>query len=120
MGGKQNLLLGSLDDRGGVDVVSFFELLAGDVGELGLGNEGLRFGADELLLESYELGGFGLFVLELLDLILDLKVAVSAIVAATGAHTLACLTFCLCVRLGCTELSVLRICFKTVLLSSKP
>jgi hypothetical protein len=29
-------------------------------------------------------------------------------------------TFCLWVRLGCTELSVLRICFSTLRLSSRP
>jgi hypothetical protein len=69
---EQDLLLGSLDHGGGVDVVGFFELLAGDVGQLGLGDERLGFGADEFLLEGDELGGFGLFVLQLLDLVLDL------------------------------------------------
>jgi hypothetical protein len=72
LGREQDLLLGALDDGCGVDVVGFLELLACDIGELGFGDEGLRFGADELLLEGYELGGFGLFVLELLDLVLDL------------------------------------------------
>jgi hypothetical protein len=68
------LLLGSLDHGGGVDVVGFFEFLAGDVGELSLGDERLGFGADELLLKGDELGGLGLFVLQFLDLILDLDV----------------------------------------------
>ena len=72
LGCEQDLLLGALDDGRGVDVVGFLELLARDVGELGFGDEGLGFGADELLLEGDELGGFGLFVLELLDLVLDL------------------------------------------------
>ena len=35
-------------------------------------DERLGFGADKLLLEGDKLGGFGLLVLELLDLILDL------------------------------------------------
>jgi hypothetical protein len=69
---EQDLLLGSLDDGGGVDVVSLLELLASDVGQLSLGDERLGFGADELLLESDELGGLGLLVLQLLDLVLDL------------------------------------------------
>ena len=72
LGREQDLLLGALNDGGGVDVVGFFEFLARDVGELGFGDEGLGFGADELLLEGDELGGFGLFVFELLDLVLDL------------------------------------------------
>jgi hypothetical protein len=74
LGREQDLLLGSLDHGGGVDVVGFFELLAGDVGELSLGDERLGFGADEFLLEGDELGGLGLFVLQFLDLILDLDV----------------------------------------------
>jgi hypothetical protein len=69
-----------------VDVVGFFELLAGDVGELGFGDEGLGFGADELLFEGDELGGLGLFVLELLDFVLDLWVVslVCGFVRLTG------------------------------------
>jgi hypothetical protein len=73
LGREQDLLLGALDHGRGVNVVGFFELLARDVGELGFGNEGLGFGADELLLEGDEFGGFGFFVLELLNLILDLE-----------------------------------------------
>jgi hypothetical protein len=72
LSGEQDLLLGALDDGRGVDVVGFFELLAGDVGELGFGDERLGFGADELLFEGDELGGFGLFVFKLLDFVLDL------------------------------------------------
>jgi hypothetical protein len=49
---EQDLLFGALDDGCGVDVIGFLELLARDVGELGFGDEGLRFGADELLLEG--------------------------------------------------------------------
>ena len=74
---EQDLLLGALDDGRGVDVVGFFELLARDVGELGFGDEGLGFGADELLLEGDEFGGFGFFVFELLDFVLDLMVWIS-------------------------------------------
>jgi hypothetical protein len=83
---EQDLLLGALDDGRGVDVVGFFELLAGDVGELGFGDEGLGFGADELLFEGDELGGLGLFVLELLDFVLDLWVVslVCGFVRLTG------------------------------------
>jgi hypothetical protein len=39
LGREQDLLLGALDDGGGVDVVGFFEFLARDVGELGFGDE---------------------------------------------------------------------------------
>jgi hypothetical protein len=52
LGCEQDLLLGALDDGRGVDVVGFLEFLARDVGELGFGDEGLRFSADELLLEG--------------------------------------------------------------------
>jgi len=71
---EQDLLLGALNDGCGVDVVGFFELLARDVGELGFGDERLGLGADELLFEGDELGRFGLFVLEFLDLVLDLLI----------------------------------------------
>ena len=72
LGREQDLLLGALDDGCSVDVVGLFELLARNVGELGFGDERLGFGADELLFQGDEFGGFGFFVLELLDLILDL------------------------------------------------
>ena len=86
LGREQDLLLGALDDGRGVDVVSFFELLAGDVGELGFGDERLRFGADELLFEGDELGRFGFLVLELLNLVLNLWVAllVCGLASLTG------------------------------------
>jgi hypothetical protein len=119
---EQDLLLGALDDGGRVHVVGFFEFLARDVGELGFGDEGLGFGADELLLEGDEFGGFGFFVFELLNFVLDLfegvLLACCFLVALTGLGK--CRAFCLCVRLGCTELSVLRICFNTLRLSSRP
>jgi hypothetical protein len=51
------------------------ELLAGDVGELGLGDERLGLGSNELLLENNNLGAVGLLVLELSNLISDLLLA---------------------------------------------
>jgi hypothetical protein len=71
--GEQDLLLGALNHGRGVEVVGFLEFLAGYVGELGFGDEGLGFGADELLLEGDDLGGFGLLLLELGDLVEDLQ-----------------------------------------------
>lgn len=61
----------------GVELVSesSLQLLAGDVGELGLSDEGLGLGADELLLENDDLGAVGLLVLELGDLVGDLLLA---------------------------------------------
>lgn len=67
--GQQDLLLGALDDSGGVKVVGLLELLAGDVGKLGLGDKRLSLCADELLLESDDLDRAGLLVLQLLNLI---------------------------------------------------
>ena len=72
LGCEEDLLFSALNDGRGVDVVGFLELLAGDVGELGFGDERLGLCADELLFEGDELSGFGLFVLELLDLVLNL------------------------------------------------
>lgn len=60
-----------------MDVVCLLELLAGDVGQLSLGDERLGFGADKFLLKSDELGRLGLLVLQLLDLVLDLYVVSS-------------------------------------------
>lgn len=54
------------------------ELLAGDVGKLGFGDEGFGFGADELLLEDDDAGRVGLLVFELSDLVGDLLLAVAA------------------------------------------
>jgi len=73
--GQQDLLLGALDDSGGVKVVSLLELLAGDVGKLSLGDERLSLCADELLLESDNLDRAGLLVLQLLDLIGNLELS---------------------------------------------
>jgi hypothetical protein len=70
--GQDQLLLRSLNDGGGVDVVGLFEFLAGDVGELCVGDQGRRFSADQFLFQDDELGRLGLFVLELLDFILNL------------------------------------------------
>ena len=61
----------------GVELVGVggLELLAGDVGKLGFGNKGLGFSADELLFEDDNLGGIGLFVFELGNLVGDLLLA---------------------------------------------
>lgn len=61
----------------GVELVGVggLELLARDVGELGFSDEGLGFGADELLFEDYDLGAVGLFVFELGDLVGDFLLA---------------------------------------------
>lgn len=58
--------------------VGSLNLFAGDVGELGLGDEGLGLGTDKLLLEDNNLGGVGLLVLELGNLVGDLLLAVTA------------------------------------------
>ena len=55
--------------------VGGLDLLAGDVGELGFGDQRLGFGTDELLLEDDDLGRVGLLVLELGDLVGDLLLA---------------------------------------------
>ena len=78
LGREQDLLLSALNDGCGVNVVGLFELLTRDVGELGFGDERLGFGADKLLFERDELGRFRLFVLELLNLVLDLCVTLLA------------------------------------------
>lgn len=52
-----------------------FEFFAGDVGELGFGDEGLGFGADEFLFEDYDAGGLRILVLQLGDLVGDLLLA---------------------------------------------
>ena len=66
----------------GIELVSEggLELLAGDVGQLGLGDERLGLGADKLLLESDNLDRAGLLVLQLLDFVRDLAVGVSMFV----------------------------------------
>lgn len=82
------------------------ELLAGDVGELGLGDEGLGLSTDKLLLEDDNLGAVGLLVLELGDLVRDLLLAWEivrkgsvALAAGSDSRSL----------LGWTEASMLRI-----------
>ena len=54
---------------------SCLQLLAGDVGQLGLGNQRFGFSADKLLLQDNNLGAVGLLVLELGNLISDLLLA---------------------------------------------
>ena len=49
-----------------------------DIGELSFGDEVLSFGSNELLLERHKLRALRLFVLELLDLVGDLGLVVSA------------------------------------------
>lgn len=73
--GQKDLLLGALNDGSSVNVVSLLELLAGDVGKLSLGDEGLCLCANKLLLESDDLGGAGLLVLKLLNLVGDLQIS---------------------------------------------
>jgi hypothetical protein len=51
------------------------ELLAGDVGQLGLCDQGLGLGTDKLLLENDNLGRVGLLVLELCNLVGNLLLA---------------------------------------------
>ena len=58
--------------------VGSLDLFAGNVGELSLGDEGLGLGTDKLLLEDNNLGGIGLLVLELSNLVGDLLLAVTA------------------------------------------
>jgi hypothetical protein len=53
------------------------ELFARDVGELGFGDEGFGFGADEFLFEDDDARAVGLFVLELSDLVGDFLFAVA-------------------------------------------
>ena len=53
------------------------ELLACDVGELGFGDKGFGFGADEFLFEDDDARAVGLFVLELGDLVGDFLFALA-------------------------------------------
>lgn len=55
--------------------VGRLQLLTSDIGELGFGDEGLGFGTDKFLFKNYNLGGVGLLVLELCDLVGDLLFA---------------------------------------------
>lgn len=61
-------------------VIGLLELLTGDVGELGFGDQRLGLCADKLLLESDNLDRAGLLVLQLLDFVRDLAVGVSMFV----------------------------------------
>lgn len=70
---QKDLLLSTLDDGSGVEVVGLLELLSSDVAQLSIRDKALCFGTDELLLERDELRRLWLLVLELLDLILDLS-----------------------------------------------
>jgi hypothetical protein len=78
--GQHDLLLGALDDSGGVKVVGLLELLAGDVGKLSLSDERLGLCADKLLLKGDNLDRAGLLVLELLDFVGNLSSSVSMLV----------------------------------------
>lgn len=61
--------------------VGSLDLLAGDVGELGLGDQRLGLGTDELLLKDNNLGRVGLLVLELGNLVGDLLLACGNVLA---------------------------------------
>jgi hypothetical protein len=73
--GDDSKLLAVLTE--GIELVGegSLQLLTGDVGELGLGDERLSLGTDELLLKDDNLGAVGLLVLELGDLVGDLLLA---------------------------------------------
>ena len=72
MPGEESLLLGPLDDGGEVQVIGFFELLTGDVGELSFSDKRLRFRPNEFLLQLDNLRVGWFFVLELLNFIRNL------------------------------------------------
>jgi len=63
----------------GVELVGegCLEFLAGDIGELGFGDEGLGFGADEFLFEDDDARAVRVFVFELGDLVGDFLFAVA-------------------------------------------
>jgi len=73
--GDDGKLLRVLTESVELVVESSLQLLAGDVGKLSLGDEGLGLGTDELLLKNDNLWGVWLLVLELSDLIGDLLLA---------------------------------------------
>jgi hypothetical protein len=60
--------------------VGSLDLLASDVGELSLGDERLGLSTDKLLLQDDNLGGVGLLVLELSNLVGDLLLACAKLV----------------------------------------
>lgn len=96
MAGKDDLLLSTLDGGSELGGVGLLELLASlvlsvwvnqllgmahqtyDVGQLGLSNQVLSLGTDELLLKSHQSGALRLLHLGPCDLILDLRSVVSA------------------------------------------
>ena len=82
------------------------DLLAGDVGKLGLSDQGLSLGADELLLENDDLGGVGLLVLELGDLVGDLLLACVSLCQTRSGCGGGGARVRLRSRLGCTEASM--------------
>jgi hypothetical protein len=89
----------------GIELVgeSCLELLTCDVRQLGFGDKRLGLSADKFLLENDDLGGIGLLVLQLRDLVGDLLLAcmtVSLVRTARVANLRS--------RLGCTEASMLR------------
>jgi hypothetical protein len=83
------------------------DLLAGDVGELGFGDQRLCLGADELLLKNDDARGLRVFVLELSDLVGDLLLACSGDLV-NGSNLRSRVEGILRSRLGCTEASMLR------------
>jgi len=73
--GDDGKLLGVLAESIELVVESSLQLLAGDVGKLGLSDERLGLGTDELLLEDDNLWRVWLLVLELSDLVGDFLLA---------------------------------------------
>jgi hypothetical protein len=79
----------------GVELVGVgsLDLLTGDVGELGLSNERLGLGTDELLLKDDNLGRVGLLVLELGDLVGDLLLACAGLVTGRRIGSLGLISY---------------------------
>lgn len=90
----------------GIELVSksSLELLASDVGKLGFGDQGFGLSADKLLLEDNNLGGVGLLVLQLSNLVGNLLLACMIVSFVQQLETV----FDLRSRLGWTEASMLR------------
>lgn len=72
----------------GVELVSesCLELLTSDVGKLGFGDQRLGLGTYELLLKDNNLGGVGLLVLQLSNLVGDLLLAYTTVSVFLVAH----------------------------------
>lgn len=79
--GDDSDLLAMLPESVELVSVGGLYLLAGDVGELCLGDERLCLGANKFLLEDDNLGRVGLLVLQLSDLVGDLLLACERIVS---------------------------------------